>query len=138
MDPANGCWLLHPRGASTVAWWLGRALLKGGSRAVRGYGHTIEIGKLGWQSVWRWDACLGCSPCPGAACGSRCPPSPRASPARAYPEQKFTVDVYGKRRLFFFKMSCGIHSWFSLCLFTSDRVVKHKEIRNHLNHRGSA
>lgn len=80
----------------------------------------------------------GLLPVPGGCVRQPLGPSPRASPARAYPEQKFTVDVYGKRRLFFFKMSCGIHSWFSLCLFTSDRVVKHKEIRNHLNHRGSA
>lgn len=35
---------------------------------------------------------------------------------------------------FFFEMSSGIHSCFSLCLSPSAGVVNHKKIRNHLNH----
>lgn len=32
-----------------------------------------------------------------------------------------------KENFFFFKMNCGVHSWFSLCLFTSDRAVNIKK-----------
>lgn len=35
-----------------------------------------------------------------APCAAALPPSPRAFPAGAYPGQKFTFFIYGKRKLF--------------------------------------
>lgn len=109
---------LHPL-RQTLGW--GRWILA--SAAGLWFGVTGTPGKgnaePGWmcQAPW-WAAAL--------------PPAPRAS------QGKNLHFIFVVKENYLFETSSGFHSFSPLCLCPGAGAVNHKEIQNHLNHRGPA